>query len=94
MPDNLTITEGGGSDNLSMVHGTLITTADTLDQVGITIHAVNTRIFPAAGSATIRQADGTTQEFAYTGKTANTFTGCTIEVESFEFDVDDKIEIV
>jgi uncharacterized Fe-S center protein len=93
MADNLTIAEGNGYDNLSMVHGTLITAEGTLDQAGITIHAVNTRIFPAAGSATIRQADGSIQVFQYTGKTASTFTGCTIVAGDFDFYIDDKIQI-
>jgi len=95
--NNLSISVGTPTDQFSMAHGTLIKTADTIDETPVDIEVLAVSLFsPDGGSAAIiRESDGAKQAFAYEGinKTLNKLSSCTLASGSFDFIANDKIEL-
>jgi hypothetical protein len=95
--NNLTITVGTAEDQFSMVHGTLIKTAATINETPVDIDVTSTSFFNAAGgNATIvRESDGLNKAFAYEGvdSVLSQLSNCTLASGSFDFVANDKIEL-
>ena len=87
-------TKGAGTqqDGLSQHNLTLVTDDGSVTDEASTIPVQDTSLFPASGSFTLQnRASGEEIEVDYTGKTATSFTGCTIAEGEFEYETGDTI---